>query len=257
MRMSHYFLSLAVLAVGGLLATALAGVAGSDLHLWIALPTAIVVVGLHSLVIMFVLIGGRLLREGINNCGLDPSFLTRNNAYFKSLSGLFLTIGGAFSIVAAGVLGYAERAFSIPPEVHLIVGIGAAVITFLALPREYRALRTVEALLDETRLTLAAEDSQRAAEGLGPVDEDHVPYRDSQAHIGLFLITAPLLVYLYRALIVWRGRFERVDIHPWLEISLIGLVVWWLGKRKGAREGDAPDGGSSAERPETGAESPR
>jgi len=237
MRMSHYFLSLAVLAVGGLLATALAGVAGWDLHLWIALPTAIVVVGLHSLVILFVLIGGRLLREAINNCGLDPGFLARNNAYFKSVSGLFLTIGGALSIVAAGVLGYAERAFSIPPEVHLLVGIGAAVITLLALPREYRALRTVEALLDETRETLAAEDLNRAAEGLGPVDEGHVPYRDSQSHIGLFLVIAPVLVYLYRALIVWRGRFDRVDVHPWLEISIVGLVIWWLGRRKG--EGDA------------------
>ena len=238
MRMSHYFLSLAVLAVVGLLASALAGVAGWDLHLWIALPTAIVVVGMHSLVILFVLIGGRLLREGIQNCGLDPGFLQRNNAYFKRLSGLFLTIGGAFSIVAAGVLGYAERAFSLPPEVHLLAGLGAAALTFVAIPNEYAALRTVEGLLDETRETLAEEDRKRAAQGLGPVDEAHVPYRDSQAHIGLFLVIAPLLVYLYRALIVWRGRFERVDVHPWLEISLVGLVVWWLGRRKG--QGTAP-----------------
>lgn len=230
--MSHYFLSLAVLAVGGLLASALAGVIGWEHHLSVALPTAIVVVGLHSLVILFVLIGGRLLREGISNCGLDPAYLQRNNAYFKNRRGLFLSLGGAFSIVAAGVLGYSERAFSLPAEVHLLAGLAAAGLTLAAIPNEYRALRTIEALLDEARETLAAEDRRRAAEGLGPVDEAHVPYRDSQSHIGLFLLIVPWLVYLYRALIVWRGRFERVDIHPWLEISLVGLVVWFLGWRK-------------------------
>jgi len=239
MRMSHYFLSLAVLAVGGLLASALAGVLGWEHHLSVALPTAIVVVGLHSLVILFVLIGGRLLREGISNCGLDPAYLQRNNAFFKRSKGLFLSLGGAFSIVAAGVLGYSERAFSIPSEVHLLVGLGAALVAFLPLPHEYRALRTIEGLLDEAREALAAEDRRRAAEGLGPVDEAHVPYRDSQSHIGLFLLIAPWLVYLYRALIVWRGRFERVDVRPWLAISLVGLVVWFLGWRKERGGGQA------------------
>jgi len=237
MRMSHYFLSLAVLCVGGLSVTVGAGLLRQPWHLSVALPTALAVVALHSLVILFVLIGTRLLREGIQNCGLDPAYLGRANAYFKRLSGLFLSLGGAFSIVAAAVLGYGERAFQLPSWVHLSVGLLAALLTVVSLPLGWRTLRGMERLLDESVETLRAEDRRRAAAGLGPVDEGHLPQRDSQAQVGLFIALAPWCVYLYQALIVWQGRFGEVSLHPWLEISAVGLVIWWLGRRKKQVEG--------------------
>ena len=221
MRMSHYFLSLAVLCVGGLSVTVGAGLLRQPWHLSVALPTALAVVALHSLVILFVLIGTRLLREGIQNCGLDPAYLGRANAYFKRLSGLFLSLGGAFSIVAAAVLGYGERAFQLPSWVHLSVGLLAALLTVVSLPLGWRTLRGMERLLDESVETLRAEDRRRA----------------SQAQVGLFIALAPWCVYLYQALIVWQGRFGEVSLHPWLEISAVGLVIWWLGRRKKQVEG--------------------
>ena len=237
MRMSHYYLSLMVLAVGGLLATATAGLLGSELHLTIALGTALVVVGLHSLVILFMLISSRLLREGHENCGLSPEYMQRSNDFFRERGGFFLVLGGAFSIVVAGVLGYTERAFSIPAEVHLLMGLVAMVLTFLAVPVELRALRKAEALLDEARVVLDREDAARAARGEAPVDSEHQPYKDSPKGIAAFLLVAPLLVYFYRALIVWRGDFGAVSPHPWVELSLVGLVLLIRAVRSEQRAG--------------------
>lgn len=237
MRMSHYYLSLMVLAVGGLIATATAGVLGLELHLTIALGTALVVVGLHSLVILFMLISSRLLREGHENCGLSPEYMQRSNDFFRERGGFFLVLGGALSIVVAGVLGYTERAFSIPSEVHLLMGLVAMVLTFLAVPVELRALRRAEALLDEARVVLDREDAERAARGEAPVDSEHQPYKDSPKGIAAFLLVAPLLVYFYRALIVWRGDFDAVSPHPWVELSLVGLVLLVRALRSEQRAG--------------------
>jgi|GEM_PF-914724 len=253
MRMSQYYLSLLMLSVGGLLITATGGVLRAPWHLTAALPTAMLVVALHSLVILFVLIGSRLLREASNNCGLSPDYLTRSNLYFKQLSGLFLSLGGAFSIVAAAVLGYGNRAFALPPNVHLFAGLGAALLTLLAIPFEYRALRRVEALLDETRETLAQEDRRRAAQGLGPVDEGHVPQRDTKTQMALFVAIAPWCVYLYRLLIVWRGDFGRVSLHPWLEISALGGIAWFLARRREALSPPRDDSPREGPLPERGA----
>lgn len=239
MRMSQYYLSLLALSLGGLVLTALAGILRWSWHLSVALPTAMLVVALHSLTILFVLIGSRLLREAINNCGLSAEYLVRSNAYFRRVSGLFLSLGGAFSITAAGVLGYGERAFELPAWVHLAVGLFAALLTLVAIPFEYRSLRTVERLLDEMRESLDEEDQRRAAEGLGPVDEGHVPQRDTRAQTGLFIALAPWCVYLYQLLIVWRGSFDEVSLHPWIEISAVGWVIWYSGRGKR----DAESGG--------------
>jgi hypothetical protein len=239
MRMSHYYISLLVLVAGGLALTVLAGVLSLSWHLTVALPTAMLVVALHSLTILFVLIGSRLLREAVDNCGLNQEFLARSNTYFSSPSGLFLSLAGAFSIVVAGVLGYGERAFQLPAWVHLAAGLCAAALTLIAVPFEYRFLRTVEGLLDETRASLDAEDRRRAAEGLGPVDEGHVPQRDTRAHTGLFIAVAPWCVYAYQLLIVWRGRFEEVSLHPWVEISVVGLLIWYLDR---AKQGERSEG---------------
>jgi hypothetical protein len=232
MRMSQYYLSLLVLSILGLVATALGGVLHRPWHLSLALPTAMLVVGMHSLVIVFVMIGGRLLREASNNCGLSHEYLEQSNVFFKDRTGLFFCVAGAFSIVIAAVLGYGNRAFGLAPDVHLIAGVLAGMVSLAAAPFELKALQRTEALLDTTRETLDTEDRDRAARGLGPVDERHIAYKDSKAHIALFIVIAPWLIYLYQVLIVWQGDFGRVSLHPWVEASAVGLILWIRAKRR-------------------------
>jgi hypothetical protein len=189
-------------------------------------------------VILFMLISSRLLREGHENCGLSPEYMQRSNDFFRERGGFVLVLGGALSIVVAGVLGYTERAFSIPSEVHLVMGLVAMLLTFVAAPVELSALRKAEALLDEAREVLDREDAARAARGEGPVDSDHQPYKDSPKGIATFLLVAPLLVYFYRALIVWRGEFSLVSLHPWVELSLVGLVLFIRAVRAERQAGE-------------------
>jgi hypothetical protein len=235
MRMSQYYLTLMILAVGGLFATATLGIRGSSLHLTLGLFTACLVVLLHSLVILFSLISSRLLREAHENCGLAPEFLKRSNHFFRERGGFFLALAGSFSIVAAGVLGYGERAFGLSSEVHLLAGLAAMCVTVVAIPVELRALSRAEALLDEAKEYLDREDERRAERGQAPAGSDHRPYRDSPLAVACFVALAPLLIYLYQALIVWRGDFGRVSLHPWLEVCALGLVLALVAARKQRR----------------------
>lgn len=237
MRMSHYYYSLMVLSIGGLLATSIAGVMGSSLHLGLAIVTAMIVVGMHSLVILFVLICSRVLREGQRYCGLGADYLERSNDFFRDRSGFYLALMGAFAIVAAGVLGYAERGFGLPPGVHLAAGLGAMLLTFFAVPRELVTLRTAERLLDEARQELDEVDRERAARGQVPVDAEHVPEQDSLTRTGLSIMIAPILVYLYRVVIVAHGDLTRVSPLLPAAVSLVGLGVWLVGRRRDGRQG--------------------
>ena len=231
MRMSTYYMSLLTLAVVGLLATATAGMLAWSSHLMLGLITAFVVVGLHSLVILFMLICSRLLREGIENCGLSPDYLKRSNDFFRERGGFFLALAGAFSIVTAGVLGYSKHAFEIPVVVHMSAGFIAMLITFIAIPIELQALRNAEDLLDEARELLDREDEIRAKRGEAPVGADHKPYKDSPRAIAAFVLLVPVLIYFYQVLIVWGSDFSKVSVHPWMEISAIGLLMLVFAKR--------------------------
>ena len=232
MRMSHYYYSLMVLSIGGLLATSIAGLLGSSMHLGLAIATAMIVVGMHSLVILFVLICSRVLREGQRYCGLGENYLVRSNDFFRDRSGFHLALVGALSIVAAGVLGYAERGFGLPTGVHLVAGLGAMLLTFFAVPRELVTLWAAERLLDEARRDLDQVDRDRAAQGRAPVDAEHLSENDSLARTGLSIMVAPGLVYLYRVVIVEHGDLTRVSLLLPGAVSLVGLGVWFVGRRR-------------------------
>jgi hypothetical protein len=241
MRMWKYFVLGACLLVLALLATVVAGVwhDRSQRHLWLGLFTVVLGVGVHTLVILFMLVTGRVLREAMRARALGPEFLGRLNDFFARRSAYPLAVLGAFSLVAAGVLGMSARGFGISPAWHMLLGLGAAAINLWALEREYRALRYNQRLVDEV-----AGELDRIDREIPPPPIDPAAGGDPRAvpRFALTLAVGAWLPYLYWVLITWRGDFSRVSVHPWLEASLAGLALWWWS-RPAAPDG-APRGGS-------------
>lgn len=241
MRMWKYFVLGASLLALALLATVVAGLLhdGSSRHLWIGLFTVVLGVGVHTLVILFMLVTGRVLREAMRARKLSPEFLIRLNEFFARRSAYPLAALGASSLVAAGVLGMSARGFGISPAWHMLIGLAAAGLNLWALQEEYRALRRNQRLVDDAAAELDALDR---ATPPPPVDPAEGGDPRAVPRFGLTLAVGAWLPYLYWALITWRGDFSRVSVHPWLEVSIAGLVLW-LWSRPAARS-DAPRGGS-------------
>ena len=94
----------------------------------------------------------------------------------------------------------------------------------------------------------------RPATPLGPDAPGRSPLRRRMrpaALLGLLFVgviaIAAWLPYIYWGLVVWRGDFSRVSIHPWLEISAVSLLLWLVARRgldENAPAQDASTGGS-------------
>jgi len=231
MRMWHYFLVGALVLAPALLATLLLGVFfdGTSKHLWAGLFTASVGVGVHTLVILFMLVTGRVLREAIRVRELSPEFLEQLNRFFAQKRAYPLAGIGAALLVTTGVLGYSSRGFGISPAWHLAVGLCAVVFNLWALQEEYRALRENQRLVDRAANELDAIDRELVERGSPPVETPPAPLLSLRN--GLTLAIGAWLPYLYQSLIVWRGDFGRVSLHPWIEASVVGCVMIVLALR--------------------------
>jgi hypothetical protein len=235
MRMWHYFAAAALLLVPALLATLGTGILHdeSERHLWTGLFTATLGVAVHTLVILFMLITGRILREAMRARSLGPEWLAELNRFFAERRAYPLSVLGAFSLVAAGVLGMSARGFDISPVWHMLVGVSAIFANIWALGEEYKALRANQRLVDRVAHELDRIDGDARSRGeVPPGEASPDPPGDPRAvaRFGLTLMIGAWLPYLYWALITWRGDFSRVSLHPWVEGSLVGLVLWWFGR---------------------------
>jgi hypothetical protein len=137
------------------------------------------------------------------------------------------------AITAAAVLGFAHRAFGFAPAVHWLAGIAALVFNLWAIAIEYRALRENQDLIDRVALELDRIDKEREPTALATGGDDaYDPAR--AARLGLVVAVSAWFPFLYWALIVWKGHFARMDLHPWLEISalasIFGLCVWRIAR---------------------------
>lgn len=234
MRMRHYFAAAALLLVPALLAALLSGLFhdASDRHLWTGLLTAILGVAVHTLVILFMLVTGKVLREAMRARALGSEWLAELNRFFGERRAYPMAVLGASSLVAAGVLGMTAHGFGISPAWHMLVGVAAVCANLWALTEEYRALRVNQRLIDDVAAELDRMDRVAAASGSAPRAEPSPSVGDPRAvaRLGLTLLVGSWLPYLYWALITWRGDFSRVSLHPWLEGSLLGLVIWWIAR---------------------------
>lgn len=232
MRMVNYFAVVAAFVVPALLATMWTGMTGADSHLSIGLLAAIFTVALHTVLIVFMIITGRVLREAVRARNLKGEFLSELNEFFSSKKVYPVSVFAAFGIVAAAVLGYGNRAFDLPPAVHMLVGLSAMIFTLWAIPLEVRTLLDNQRLLDRAAAELDRIDRE---EGPAMTEEEFAeaeaydPRRMS--HWTINLAIGAWLPYLYWVFIVCRGDFSRASIHPFLEVSAIAFVLWLLARR--------------------------
>lgn len=232
MRMSHYYLALAVLVPPALLATAATGLwhDGSNLHLACGLFTAIFCVAVHTLLILFMIVTGRVLKAAMAARPLPPEHLAELNSFFARKKAYPVALLGATLAVATAVLGYG-RFIGVPTPVHMLLGLATVVFHLWALPIGWRTLRDNQGLVDR----VAAELDRLDAAGAPPLDPNAgaPDWRVGPAARWALFAAAAWLPYLYWGLIVWRGRFERVGL-PFLVgtagVSALGLWNAWRAR---------------------------
>jgi hypothetical protein len=209
MRMVHYYLALVLPAPFLLLATLLAGLFhdGSERHVGLGLVTAILCVGVHTLLILFMIVTGRVLRAAMQSRRLPGEFLEELNEFFARKKAYPVALGAAAATAATAVLGYG-RNIGVPVEVHMLCGIGIVCLNPWAMLVGVRTLRENQVLIDRAadvldRLDAATPEEERVVD-TGP-DWAFGP----RARCLVFAVSA-WLPYLYWALVVWRGEFARV-----------------------------------------------
>ena len=255
MRMIHYYLAFALLAPPALLATAWTGATfdGSGRHFAFGLSTAIFCVALNTLVILFMIVTGRVLKQAMKSRPLAPEFLAELNAFFAERRAYPIAVLGAFAAVATAVLGMGKN-IGVPTSVHMLFGIGTVVFELWAVQEGYRALRDNQALLDR----VAAELDRMDAAGI-PVDESAT---EPEWRLGLrgrwfvfgFAAWAP---YLYWGLIAWRGDFSKLSATFLVGTAVVSGLGFWNALRtpvgtdpalkESPHEPDPSDAGAKAE----------
>jgi len=236
MRMVHYFTGLAALVIPALAWTAWTGFAGGgEVHVGWGLFAAVYTAAVHTLLILFVLVTGRVLKEAMLARPLGPGFLAELNEFFARKKAYPFAVLAATATAAAAVLGFAPHGFGMPVWIHWAAGLGAIGLNLWAIPNEHRALRENQALIDRAARELDRLDREReAAAPPGARLAEEVPVHDPArtARFGLILAVSAWFPYLYWALVVWRGDFARVSLHPWIEGSLFGLALFLVGARE-------------------------
>ncbi len=235
MRMVHYFSALSILVIPALVWTVWTGATGSPTHLGVGLFSAVFTVAAHSLMILFMIVTGRVLKEAMIARPLGPKFLAELNVFFARRAAYPAALLSVLAIAVAAVLGFAPRAFGLWPAVHWIAGLAAVGVNLWAIPLEYRALRENQSLIDRAAIELDRIDRDAAASGTPAAQDGDPLVYDPQhsARWGVIVAISAWFPYLYWGLIVWKGDFARLPwgVHPWVEVSLLGAVVYVIARR--------------------------
>jgi len=211
MRMVHYFLALAAITAPALLTTIATGALhqGGDGHFLLGLITAILCVATQTLVILFMLITGRVLRAAMESRPLNERLLSELNEYFTKQRAYPIALLAGSAAVLSGVLGLGPL-IGIPIAVHILVGLGATGLNLWALQEGYRSLLQNQGLLDRAVAELDAIDAdpERAAEIDHEAGEPEWRY-GLNTRLFLFAVVA-WAPTLYWGLVVWEGDFSHV-----------------------------------------------
>jgi hypothetical protein len=202
---------------------------GSGHHLAVGLFTAVLCVATNTLLILFMIVSGRVLKAAMQSRALAPEFLDELNQFFARRRAYPLAILSAFAATAAAVLGYG-RFIGVPAVVHILAGLAAVLLNALALANGTRILRANQALLDRA----AAELDRLDALGAPVRAEAGAPqWAYSTRTRWLVFALSAWAPYLYWSLVVWRGEFERVG--PVLPIASALFSLFGFARAARAR----------------------
>lgn len=236
MRMVHYYLALAFVLAPCLVATLLSGAFqdGSQRHLLVSFFTAVLCVATQTILILFMIVSGRVLRAAMQSRRLEGRFLAELNDFFAHRRAYPLAILAAFAATAAAVLGYG-RFIGVPPAVHMLVGLLAVLVNGFALGAGARTLRAHQGLMDR-----AAAELDRLDRIGAPVDvaATAIPWAYPARTRWLVFAASAWAPYLYWALIEWRGDFARV---AW-PVPIVTLAASLFGLRQALRAGARTEG---------------
>lgn len=233
--MVHYYMALALALVPCLLLTLWSGTFqdGSERHLLLGFFTAVLCVATQTLLILFMIVTGRVLKSAMRSRALPAEFLEELNRFFAQRAAYPLAVFAAFTATAAAVLGYG-RFIGVPPAVHMLIGLGAILLNLVALGQGLRALRANQALLDRAAVALDRLDASGA-----PVREDASDPAWSYGPSTRWLVFALSAwgPYLYWSLVVWRGAFRQVaPLVPVLTILACGFGLAQAWRKRSAVE---------------------
>jgi cytochrome b subunit of formate dehydrogenase len=227
MRMVHYYLALAFVLVPCLALTIWSGALhdGTDRHLVLGLFTAFACLATNTLLILFMIVTGRVLKAAMQTRALPGAFLAELNQFFAQRRAYPLAVSAAFAATVAAVLGYG-RYIGVAPLVHVLAGVAAVLFNVQAIVLGVRTLRANQRLLDRA----AAELDRLDASGAPHVDAGGPQWTVGPAKRWLVFAASAWGPYLYWALVVWRGAFGHVS--PLLLalsalVSLFGLAQAW------------------------------
>jgi len=227
--MTHYFGAAAALVVPLLLLTAITGIYwnGGETHLKLGLFASVYTVGVHTLLIMFMILTGRIIKAAMSARPLGAEFLGELNTFFAEKKAYPVALLGAVFAVATAILGYGQRGLGLPNAIHILVGIGTIVFNALALPLEWKALRRNQGLLDKTAHELDRLDREAPPEP----SKDIVESWASPSVRWLLFAASWWTPYFYWGIVEYRGDFGPVSLHPWIELSALGLLAAWITRR--------------------------
>ena len=191
-------------------------------------------VATNTLLILFMLVTGRILRAAAAARALSNEFLAELNQFFARKPAYPAAVLSAFLAAAAAVLGHG-RFIGVPVAVHILVGLAAALLNLWTLGLGVRALRANQELMDRATSELDRLDSANAPETLVSGEPSWSFGRSARWLIFAVSAWGP---YLYWGLVAERGDFERVAAPlPILcaLASLAGLVAAWRTRRSDAR----------------------
>ena len=122
-RMVHYFAVASATSALALSAAAALGLAPSlgfeldpNTHFLVALLAAMIAIGTNTMLILFMIVTGRILREAVRARDLPQEFLEELNQFFARKAAYPAALLAAVSVVVAGVLASIAGAHGVAAE---------------------------------------------------------------------------------------------------------------------------------------------